>query len=205
MTPLEHLQAADPILAAAIKRVGPIEEDSSRPEGHFTALCRIIVGQQLSVAVARAIWNRVEAHFGPGFTPAAVLKTEEETLRTLGLSGAKARYLQALSQHVEDGKLQIEKLELLPDEEIAREIVAVKGLGPWSVDMFLMFQTNRPDILPLGDLGIKEAIRQLYDLPARPTAEEMEKIAEPWRPYRTLACRYLWRSLDKPKAESSKK
>lgn len=196
MTPLEHLLAADPILAAAIERVGPLEDDSSRPEGHFTALCRIIVGQQLSVAVARAIWNRVETHFGPDFTPDAVLKTEAETLRPLGLSGAKARSLLALAQHVEDGKLQIEKLESLPNEEIVREVVAVKGLGPWSADMFLMFHLKRPDILPVGDLGIREAIKRLYSLEERPDAAKMEEIAEPWRPYRTLASRYLWRSLD---------
>lgn len=201
MTPLEHLQAADPILATVIARVGPLEEDNSRPEGHFTALCRIIVGQQLSVAVARAIWNRVETHFGPGCTPAAILKTEQETLRSLGLSGAKARYLQALAQHVEDGQLQIEKLESLPEEEITREVVAVKGLGPWSADMFLMFHLKKPDILPVGDLGIREAIKRLYSLEERPDAKKMEEIAEPWRPYRTLASRYLWRSLDTQKMD----
>lgn len=204
MTPLEHLQAADPILRAVIEEVGPLEENKSRPEDHFTALCRIIVGQQLSVAVARAIWNRVEVHFGEGFEPQAVLEASEETLRGLGLSGAKARYLQALAKHVADGQLKIDQLESLSNEEIAREIVAVKGLGPWSADMFLMFHLNRPDILPVGDLGIREAIKRLYGLEERPDAKKMEEIAVPWQPYRTLASRYLWRALDAPKAGTTK-
>ncbi len=195
MTPIEHLQNADPIIAAVIQKIGPLET-SRDSQDHFRALCRIIVGQQLSVAVARAIWNRVEAHFGPSFSPDAILKTSEDELRTLGLSGAKARYLLALATHINDGKLQIERLESLPDEEIAREIVEVKGLGPWSADMFLMFHLGREDILPVGDLGIREAIKRLYNLENRPDAAQMTQIAAPWRPYRTLASRYLWKFLD---------
>lgn len=195
MTPLKHLCNADPILAAVIQKVGPLETSRDR-EDHFRALCRIVVGQQLSVAVARSIWNRVEAHFSPDFSPHAVLETSEEQLRTLGLSGAKARYLLALATHINEGKLQIERLETLPDEEIAREIVEVKGLGPWSADMFLMFHLNRPDVLPVGDLGIREAIKRLYGLENRPDAARMTQIAESWRPFRTLASRYLWKFLD---------
>lgn len=198
MNPLEHLQRADPILAAVIQKIGPLET-ARDGEDHFRALCRIIVGQQLSVAVARAIWNRVETHFDAAFSPNAVLQAPEATLRTLGLSGAKARYLLALATHINEGKLKIETLESLSDEEIAREIVAVKGLGPWSADMFLMFHLNRPDILPVGDLGIREAIKRLYHLENRPDAIQMQQIAVPWRPFRTLASRYLWESLDSEK------
>lgn len=192
---LEHLKNCDPILARAMEKVGPLEVVDERPKDLFAALCRIIVGQQLSVAVARAIWNRVETHFGE-ITPDAVLGSDAVTLRGLGLSGAKASYLQSLATHISEGKLKIDELETLCDEEIKAGIVAVKGLGPWSADMFLMFTLQKPDVLPVGDLGIREAMRRLYDLESRPLALEMEKISAPWRPFRTFACRYLWRVLD---------
>ena len=196
VNPSQHLRESDPILGAVIDAVGELETPCPIPEAHFSALCRIVTGQQLSVAVARAIWNRVETHFGPAISPSAVLETSEDDLRKLGLSGAKTRTFHALAAHVESGKLQIGELESLSNDEIAREIVAVKGLGPWSADMFLMFHLNRPDVLPVGDLGIKEAIKRLYGLEKRPDAAEMERIAEPWRPHRTLASRYLWKSLE---------
>jgi DNA-3-methyladenine glycosylase II len=196
VTPLEHLRQCDPILAATIDKVGPLEERGDA-ESHFHALVRIIVGQQLSVAVARAIWNRVEAHFGASFTPQAVAAMSAEDGKSLGLSRMKTIYLQSLAAHFLEGKLEIERLETLPDEEIIAEITAVKGLGLWSADMFLMFHLGRPDILPVGDLGIREAFKRLYNLEERPDAAKMEELAAPWRPYRTLASRYLWRSLDK--------
>lgn len=200
MTPLQHLQTCDPILAAVIEKVGPLEKRSD-PESHFHALCRIVVGQQLSVAVARAIWNRVVSHFGDNFTPEAVAAMSAEDGKSLGLSRMKTIYLQALATHILEGKLEIERLETLSDEEIKAEIVAVKGLGPWSADMFLMFHLNRPDILPVGDLGVREAFKRLYGLEKRPDAAQMEEIAAPWRPYRTLASRYLWRALEIPSQE----
>lgn len=191
----QHLQHADPILGAVIERLGPLEE---RPpdEDHFAALCRIVVGQQLSTTVARAIWSRVLEKFDGPPTPARVLSATTEELRAPGLSGAKARTLQALAAHISEGKLDIAHLETLSDAEIAREITAVKGLGPWSADIFLMFHLNRPDVLPVGDLGIREAARRLYDLDERPDAAKLIEIAESWRPHRTLASRYLWRFLD---------
>ena len=198
MTPLEHLQSCDPILAAAIAQIGPLEENRDC-DPHFRALCRIIVGQQLSVAVARAIWHRVEAYFGEDLSPQSVLETPEDELRKLGLSGAKARYLAALATDVREGKLEIEKLESLSDGEIRAEITQVKGLGPWSADIFLMFHLNRPDVLPVGDLGVREAFKRLYHLENRPDAVQMEEISAPWRPHRTLASRYLWRWLDAAK------
>ena len=161
LSPTEHLKASDPILAKAIEKVGLIEVQTERPSDLFAALCRIIVGQQLSVAVARAIWTRVETHFGENLSPAQVLKTDETTLRSLGLSRGKAIYMHSLATHVGEGKLEIDALDALSDDEIKAEIVAVKGLGPWSADIFLMFTLNRTDILPVGDLGIREAMRRL--------------------------------------------
>lgn len=200
-SPLELLKSSDPILRAAIERVGPLEDHAGGGD-HFAALCHIIIGQQLSVASARAIRGRFEAHFGAVPSPTEVLKLSDESAKTLGLSGAKARYLRNLAQHISDGKLEIGRLESLSDEQIHEEIVAVKGLGPWSADMFLMFHLNRPDILPVGDLGIREAFRRLYELDERPTPAEMERLSAPWRPQRTLACRYLWRWLDSKPVES---
>ncbi len=196
MTPLQHLQNSDPILAAVIEKVGPLPASCPIPDAHFSALCHIVTGQQLSVAVARAIRGRVEAHFGENFSPDAVLATSEADLKILGLSSAKARTFHALASHVLAGELQIARLDVLSNEEIAREIVAVKGLGPWSADMFLMFHLCREDVFPVGDLGIREAMKRLYGLETRPLPIQMEEISAPWRPFRTLASRYLWRALD---------
>ena len=191
----EHLRASDPILGAVIDRIGPLV-DEAPTDDPFRALCRIIVGQQLSVAVVRAIWNRIETHFGDRFSPQAFVDESAENLRTLGLSKQKVSYLQSLAAHVTSGELRLSEIHSLPDDEIRREIVAVKGLGPWSADMFLMFHLQKPDVLATGDLGIQNAMRRFYELEARPTPAEMEKIAEAWRPFRSLACRYLWRGLD---------
>jgi DNA-3-methyladenine glycosylase II len=149
------------------------------------------------VLAARAIYGRLTARFGgrPP-TPAEILADEPEELRAAaGLSRAKVGFLRSLAEHVISGELELERLDHLPDEEVTAELVAVKGLGTWSADMFLMFQLERPDVLAVGDLGIRRAIERAYGLDAMPTPAEMEKLAEPWRPYRTLACRYLWRSL----------
>ncbi len=202
LSPREFLKNCDPILATAIERVGPLEEHVGNGD-HFAALCHIIIGQQLSVASARAIRGRFEAHFGEAPSPDNVAQLSDETAKTLGLSGAKARYLRNLAQHISQGKLEIGRLETLSDDEIRTEIVAVKGLGPWSADMFLMFHLNRPDVLPVGDLGVREAFKRIYQLDERPDAGEMERLSAPWRPHRTLACRYLWRFLDlKPDSDT---
>lgn len=178
-----------------MERVGPLEERAGQGD-HFAALCGIIIGQQLSVASARAIRGRFEAHFGANPSPKAVRELREQDVKPLGLSAAKARYLRSLAAHVDEGQLEITRLETLSDEEIRAEIVAVNGLGPWSADMFMMFHLNKPDVLPVGDLGIREGIRRLYGLDERPSAAEMERISQPWRPHRTLASRYLWASLE---------
>jgi DNA-3-methyladenine glycosylase II len=197
---LADLRSADPVLAAIIKQTGPLNDArQGRPdrEDHYGALVRTIVGQQLSVLAARAIYGRLTDRFGERPpTPAEILADDPEELRAAaGLSRAKVGYLRSLAEHVISGELELERLDELADEDVISELVAVKGLGMWSAQMFLMFHLDRPDVLPVGDLGIRRAIERAYALDALPEAAAIEKIAEPWRPHRTLACRYLWRSL----------
>jgi DNA-3-methyladenine glycosylase II len=197
---LADLRSADPVLAGIIDTTGPLgDAREGRPdrEDHYGALVRAIVGQQLSVRAASAIYGRLTARFGgrpPA--PAEILADDPEELRAAaGLSRAKVGFLRSLAEHVISGELELERLEELSDEEVVAELVAVKGLGAWSAHMFLMFHLERPDVLPVGDLGIRRAIERAYALDALPEAVAIEAIAEPWRPHRTLACRYLWRSL----------
>ena len=129
-------------------------------------------------------------------TPEQLLGADEDALRAAGLSRAKVAYLRSLAEHVLDGSLELERFGDLGDDEVMRELVAIKGIGEWTAHMFLMFQLGRPDVLPVGDLGIRRAIERLYGLDAIPAPAETERIAEPWRPWRSLACRYLWESLD---------
>jgi DNA-3-methyladenine glycosylase II len=158
---------------------------------------RAIAGQQLSVLAARAIYARLIARFdGCPPTPQELLDDEPEELRAAaGFSRAKVSYLRSLAEHVLSGELELERLDDLSDEDAIAELVAVKGVGLWTAHMFLMFHLDRPDVLPVGDLGIRRAIELAYGLDGLPDPATMEQIAEPWRPQRTLACRYLWRSL----------
>jgi DNA-3-methyladenine glycosylase II len=195
-----HLRSADPVLAEIIEQAGPLENSrEGRPDrqDHYGALVRTIVGQQLSVRAARAIYGRLTDRFGERPpTPAEILADDPEELRAAaGLSRAKVGYLRSLAEHVISGELELERLDELADEDVVAELVAVKGLGMWSAQMFLMFHLERPDVLPVGDLGIRRAIERAYGLDALPEAAVIERIADPWRPHRTLACRYLWRSL----------
>jgi DNA-3-methyladenine glycosylase II len=150
------------------------------------------------VKAARAIYGRLVDRFGGRApTPQEILDDDPEELRAAaGLSGAKTASLRSLAEHVLDGELELARLDELPDEEVIRELVAVKGIGEWTAHMFLMFTLHRPDVLPTGDQGIKNAVRIAYGLDAVPGPEAMIEIAEPWRPYRTRACLYLWRSLN---------
>ena len=198
---LAHLRGADPVLARLIEQIGPLQEDRDGrpdPDDHYGALVRSITGQQLSVLAARAIYGRLTARFdGRAPTPQEILDDEPEELRAAaGLSRAKVSYLRSLAEHVLSGELELERMDGLGDEDVIAELVAVKGLGLWTAQMFLMFHLERPDVLPVGDLGIRRAIERAYGLDELPAAEQMEEIAAPWRPHRTLACRYLWRSLD---------
>ncbi len=196
----EHLRASDPVLAEVIDAVGTLPDPrDGRPalDDHYGALLRAIVGQQLSVSAARAIYGRLLERFGGRTpTPEEILAEEPEELRAAaGLSRAKVQFLRSLAEHVLSGELELERLNELSDEDVIAELVAVKGIGTWSAHMFLMFHLERPDVLPVGDLGIRRAIERAYSLGELPLADAMERIAEPWRPHRTLACRYLWRSL----------
>jgi DNA-3-methyladenine glycosylase II len=196
-----HLIRVDPVLAGLIAGYGgPLHEDAApaRPPELYGALLRSITGQQLSVKAAAAIWGRFVARYGgrtPG--PEDVLADDPEAMRAAaGLSRAKVASLRSLAEHILAGELELDRLDALPDGEVERELVAVKGIGPWTAHMFLMFTLHRPDVLPVGDQGIRNAVMRAYGLEAPPAPEALTALAEPWRPYRTRACLYLWRSLD---------
>jgi len=197
---IAHLRRADPVLRALVDEIGVDglgDPRRGRPADHYGALVRSIVGQQLSTRAARAIYARLTDRYGGRApTPGEVLADDPEELRAAaGLSRAKVTFLRSLAEHILDGSLELERLEQLPDERVIAELVAVKGLGVWTAQMFLMFHLQRPDVLPVGDLGIRRAMMLRYGLPELPAPAEMERLAAPWRPHRTLACLYLWRSL----------
>jgi DNA-3-methyladenine glycosylase II len=194
------LRAADEVMARLIDEHGAlVREDlkNERPGDAYGALLRSIVGQQLSTKAARTIYGRMlELFDGHAPTPVQLLAANPDDIRAAGLSRPKINYLRDLAQHVLDGELELERLDELSDEEVIEQLTAVKGIGDWSAHMFLMFHLRRPDVLPVGDQGIRNAIKTQYRLRKLPDAKRMEKIARPWRPYRTLACLYLWSSLD---------
>jgi DNA-3-methyladenine glycosylase II len=196
-----QLREADPVLRGLIDQLGVEalgDRRVERPSDHYGALVRSIVGQQLSTKAARAIYARLTDRFGGRTpTPEEVLADDPEELKSAaGLSRAKVGFLRSLAEHVLDGSLELSRLNRLSDEQVTAELVAVKGLGVWTAHMFLMFHLARPDVLPVGDLGIRRAMMLAYDLPELPAPAEMERIAEPWRPYRSLASEFLWTSLD---------
>ena len=199
----KQLAASDPTMAALIERVGEIDLETrlarrseERPVDAYGALLRAIAGQQLSTKAARTIYLRVVELFG-GRTPAPerLLEASEEELRGCGLSGRKVEYVRDLASHVLDGELELERLEELSDAEAIEEIVAVRGLGQWTAEMFLLFHLERPDVLSGGDLGIRKAVGIEYGLAEMPPPQRVLDIGEPWRPHRSLASLYLWESL----------
>ncbi len=197
------LAATDPTMAALIERIGPIDLETrlarraeERPRDAYGALLRAIVGQQLSTKAARTIYLRVLDLFdGTTPSPEQLLEAKEEDLRGAGLSGRKVEYVRDLATHVLDGELELDRLGELGDEEAIEEIVAVRGLGRWTAEMFLMFHLGRPDVLSGGDLGIRKAIQVEYGLEEMPTPQRVLEVGEPWRPHRSLASLYLWESL----------
>jgi DNA-3-methyladenine glycosylase II len=193
-----ELMRADKVLRGVMEGQGPIDPSidrrGSRPDP-FEALARAIVGQQLSTRAANSIWEKLIGLFDAEMTPEALLRRRPPTLRKAGLSNAKVEFLRDLAARVKDGRLDLKQLKKLPDEDVIAELIEVKGIGTWSAEMFLIFHLGRPDVVSAGDLGIRRAIQITYGLDDLPGPEEVERIAEPWRPHRTLACLYLWRSL----------
>jgi DNA-3-methyladenine glycosylase II len=195
-----RLIKADKKLAKLIRADGPIDPATDRRGSRrdaYEALARAIVGQQLSTKAAASIWEKVLALFGGKTpTPKQLLKVDRQALRDAGLSWSKVDYVRDLAQRVENGELDLKRLPELSDEDVIAELTEIKGVGRWTAEMFLIFHLGRPDVLSTGDLGIRRAVQLTYGLDELPGPEEMERIAEPWRPHRTLACLYLWRSLD---------
>ena len=192
---IAHL-SRDPKMARIIERVGPCRLVPRAEGTHFMALARAIVYQQLSGKAAATIWGRVEALFAGPPTPAALLAISDESLRGAGLSRQKLGYLRDLAARAASGELPVETLHELPDEEILQTAGAVKGIGTWTVQMFLLFRLGRPDVLPVGDLGIRKAIQKAYRLRSLPAPAKIEALAESWRPHCSVASWYLWRSLE---------
>ncbi len=197
-----ELAASDPVMAELMDRVGPMSvaerrrRRGQRPDDAYGALLRAVVGQQLSTKAARTIYGRVVDLFGEDDpSPQALLDADEAALRGAGLSGRKVEYLRDLAAHVLSGELELDRLDELSDEEVMEEVTAVRGLGLWTAEMFLMFHLSRKDVISGGDLGIRKAVMLAYGLGEMPTPDEVVERSETWRPHRTLACIYLWESL----------
>jgi DNA-3-methyladenine glycosylase II len=194
------LREADPVMARLVEEHGAAVRRDLRRDRRgdaYGALLRSIVGQQLSTKAASTIYGRMLDIFGGHApTPQQLLAADPEAIRAAGLSRPKIAYLRDLAQHVEEGTLELDRLDELPDEEVSAQLTAIKGLGQWTADMFLMFHLRRPDVLPVGDQGIRRAVQIEYRMRKLPEPKRLEKVARPWRPYRTLACLYLWSSLD---------
>lgn len=198
---VRHLQRADPVLAAVITHHGPHRFELRTGGSHFDAIARAIVSQQLSVKAASTIHGRYRALYdGAGGAPDVVARIPEAQLREAGLSRQKISYIQDLARRVASSELDLDRVDEMSDDELIARLTAVKGVGTWTAQMFLMFRLGRLDVLPVLDLGIQKAVQRAYRLRKRPTVPRLEKIARAWAPYRTIACWYLWRSLDQPQS-----
>jgi len=193
---IKHLKKSDPVIAAIIQRVGPYAIEYREPS--FESLVRSIVYQQLSGRVASVIFGRLHAAAGEErLTPAGIMKLRPEKMRKLGLSGQKTLYIRELAKHTKRGDIVFENLPDSDDALVIEHLTRVKGIGVWTAQMFLMFALRREDVLPVADLGIRSAIKKAYGLEDLPKPDEMERIAAAWKPYTSIACWYLWRSLEK--------
>ena len=195
---VQHLRSSDLRLAGIIEQVGPFRMQYSEPT--FASLVRSIVYQQLSGRVAAVIHARVEAAAGRPVTPKRILAADEVDLRAAGLSKQKAAYIRDLAAKAP--VIRFRELPDLPDEEVIIRLTQVKGIGVWTAHMFLIFALGRPNILPTADLGIRTAIKNIYELDSLPKPDEIERIGAPWRPYCSVASWYLWRSLELPKTST---
>ncbi|HUR33664.1 MAG TPA: DNA-3-methyladenine glycosylase [Vicinamibacterales bacterium] len=191
------LMRRDPVLGAAIKVIGPCLMADRQRKDHLTALAGSIVSQQLSTKAAATIFGRFVALF-PADTPlsaSAIVALDDAAMRGVGLSGQKVRYMRDLCERILDGRLVLDEIEDLDDETVIERLTEVKGFGRWTAEMFLMFRLHRPDVLPVDDLGIVNAVQRLYKLRKRPDAKKLARLGEVWRPYRSVASWYLWQSL----------
>ncbi len=191
---INHLKKSDPVLRGIIERIGPCRMEFGPPEFH--SLAEAIVYQQLHGKAAVSIFKRFAELTGDPVTPQGILKLTDDQLRAAGLSKQKSSYLKDLAAKTRDGLLDFQKLAALPDEEVIQHLTQVKGVGVWTAQMFLMFTLRRLDVLPTGDYGVQAAIKKAYGKRKMPKPKDMEKIARAWSPYRSIACWYLWRSLD---------
>jgi DNA-3-methyladenine glycosylase II len=212
-TPEDHLRHADPVLGAVIDEVlraaggvrptlppdPALPGNPDIPADPYGVLVRAIVSQNISNFASRSIFRRLTERFGgrPP-TPQEILEDDPDELRqAAGLSRAKTTSLLSLAEHIVSDELDLERLPELPDKDVIAQLSAVKGIGTWTADMFLMFHLHRPDVLAVSDLELRNTVATVYELPGRPGPAEMERIAEPWRPYRTLGCIYLWQWAEK--------
>lgn len=192
---VRHLSRVDPVMRGLIKTVGVCALRPGARGDHFTTLLRAIVGQQLSARAAETIWQRFIALHPNGrkLVPEDVLRATEAELRAVGLSNAKAAYAKDLAAKIASGELKLKALARLEDDAVVNELVSVKGIGRWTAEMFLLFKLGRPDVWAVDDLGLRNAVKNLYGV--EPTKAKMLEVAEPWRPWRSVASWYLWRSL----------
>jgi DNA-3-methyladenine glycosylase II len=192
---VRHLRRVDPVLAGVIRRVGPCRFRQRNKGTHFEALARAIVYQQLSGTAAAAIHGRVTTALG-GITPERVLAIPDSALRAAGLSRQKIAYLRDLAARAASGELDLSRVQEMSDDDIVTAVCAVKGIGRWTAHMFLMFQLGRLDVLPELDLGVRKAVAREYRMRKLPSTERLARLGRPWTPYRSIACWYLWRSLE---------
>jgi DNA-3-methyladenine glycosylase II len=194
----------DPVLAALIRQHGPCLLGDGHRADHFSALVRAIVFQQLSTRAASTIHGRLVALVSGGeVNPAALAAITAEQYRAAGISRQKALYLRDLCHKISIGALRLDSVDTLDDEGVIAALTKVKGIGRWTAEMFLMFRLKRPDVLPVGDLGIVTAVQRAYRLRTRPSADRLRRLGEAWKPYRSVACWYLWRSLDNEPAAAA--
>jgi DNA-3-methyladenine glycosylase II len=191
---INHLKKSDPVMCAIIERVGPCRMEFGEPTFH--SLAEAIVYQQLNGKAAVTIFKRFTDAAGTPVTPEGILKLSDQRLRAVGLSQQKSSYLRDLAAKTQAGLLNFERLADMPEAEVIEHLTQVKGVGVWTAHMFLMFTLRRPDVLPTGDYGVQVAIKKHYRKRKLPKPKDMEKIAKAWSPYRSIACWYLWRSLD---------
>jgi len=195
---IAHLQQSDPRLKQLIDRIGVIEFTNSPPSDLLTALAQAIISQQISTSVAATIYQRLLQLYQQSDSPLtaqSLLDTPEETLRRIGISRPKIRYLKDLAEKILQGFPTLQELAMMEDEAVIQTLIQIKGVGRWTAQMLLIFYLHRPDVLAADDLGIRNAIVLLYNLNSAPDPKTIEKIAQKWQPYRSIACRYLWRSL----------